>query len=324
MRAVQFHTFGDPSVLHLEDVADPVPGPDDVVIAAKAIGVNPADTYMRSGTYRIQPELPCIPGGDVAGQISAVGKNVADFSVGDRVFAGVALGLDFTGCYAERVRRPAKHVRHMPEGVSYAAATAFGVSYPTAHYALFARGGAKSGETVFIHGASGSVGTSAIQLAKRAGLRVIGSAGSHAGLDLVLSEGADAAVDHTKPGYLDEVLAESNGAGPDLILEMLANVNLASDMAIASVNGRILIIGNRGEIEINPRMAMMKELDIRGIMLWNAPAATLEHGMSEILAAAEAGEINPRVGPKLALEEAARAHEIVLSSGNAGKVVLVP
>ncbi|WP_305989126.1 NADPH:quinone reductase [Roseibium sp. MMSF_3544] len=324
MKAVQFHSFGGPEVLRLDDVPDPVPGPDDVIIQVKAAGVNPADTYMRNGTYRIQPPLPCIPGGDAAGDVLAVGENVSGLAVGDRVFAGVAMGLDFTGCYAELAKRPATHVLPIPDGISYAEAVAFGVSYPTAHYALFARGGARSGETVFIHGASGSVGTSAIQLAKRAGLKVIGSAGSKEGLQLVLDEGADHAVNHSEPGYLDTVKQVCGGGGPDLILEMLANVNLAADLELAALHGRIIIIGNRGEIEINPRMAMMKELDIRGVMLWNVSEALLTDIMADILAAAAEGTIKPKVGREFPLADAAKAHELVVQTGNAGKLVLIP
>lgn len=324
MKAIRFHSFGGPEVLQLDDVADPVPGPDEVVIRVRAAGVNPADTYMRNGTYRIKPDLPCIPGGDAAGDIAAVGENVTGLSVGDRVFAGVAMGLEFSGCYAEMLKRPAIHVLRIPDGVSYAEAVTFGVSYPTAHYALFLRGNARTGECVFIHGASGSVGTSAIQLAKRAGLTVIGSAGSAAGVDLVLQEGADYAVNHAQSGYLEAVVAASGGKGPDIILEMLANVNLAADMEIAAPQARILIIGNRGEIRINPRAMMMKELDIRGIMLWNAAEEQLAAIMSDILAAAAEGKLRPKVGRELPLSEAAKAHEFVVQDGNAGKVVLVP
>ena len=324
MKAVRFHAFGGPEVLRLDEVDDPVPGPDDVVFRVRAIGINPADTYMRTGTYRIQPDLPCIPGGDAAGDVVAVGDNVTDFKPGDRVFTGVAVGLEFTGCYAELAKRPSAHVMSIPDTVGYAEAATFGVSYPTAHYALFERGGAKAGETVFIHGASGSVGTSAIQFAKRAGLKVIGSAGSSAGMDLVVSEGADHAVNHTDDNYLDAVIAANDGNGPDLILEMLANVNLAADMQIAALHGRIVIIGNRGEIEINPRMAMAKELDIRGIMLWNVSQEQLSAIMKDILAAAADGSIRPVVGRELPLADAAKAHELVLQNGNAGKIVLIP
>ncbi len=324
MRAIQFHSFGGPEVLQLDEVQDPVPGPDEVIIRVKAAGVNPADTYMRNGTYRIQPTLPCIPGGDAAGDIVELGENVTDLKVGDRVFTGVALGFDFTGCYAELVKRPRRNVRLIPENITYAEAVTFGVSYPTAHYALFARGGAKAGEKLFIHGASGSVGTSAIQLAKRAGLNVVGSASSKAGLELVLGEGADVAVNHTEEGYLDAVKQAFDGEGPDLILEMLANENLCADMDIAAQCGRIVVIGNRGEIEINPRMAMMKELDIRGIMLWNASEPQLNEIIADIVTAAAEGTIKPKLGKEFPHGDAATAHQLVLESGNAGKIVLVP
>ena len=201
MKAIRAHAFGGPEVLRLDEIDDPVPGPGEVVIDVRAAGVNPADTYMRNGTYAIVPELPYIPGGDAAGIISAVGADVGAYSIGDRVFAGTAQSFDFTGCYAEKLKRKIGEIGRLPDSVGFAEAATFGVSYTTAHYALFERGGARAGETVFIHGASGSVGTSAIQLAKRAGLTVVGSGGTTKGLELIVAEGADHAVDHTKTGY---------------------------------------------------------------------------------------------------------------------------
>ena len=324
MKAIRAHSFGGPEVLQLDDVDDPTPGKGEVVIDVRAAGINPADTYMRSGTYAIVPDLPYIPGGDAAGVISAVGAGVEDYSVGDRVFAGVAQSFDFTGCYAEKLKRKAGEIAKLPDNVSFAQAAAFGVSYTTAHYALFARGGAQAGETVFIHGASGSVGTSAIQLAKRAGLTVIGSGGTPEGLDLIISEGADLAVDHTKDGYLDDVTGFTGGRGPELILEMLANVNLAADMDLAAKFGRIVIIGNRGEITIVPRVAMMKELDIRGIALWNVTPEQVKPMMADILAGVADGTLRPVVGSEMPLAEAAAAHVRVLEPGVLGKIVLVP
>jgi len=324
MRAIRAHNFGGPEVLQLEELDDPVPGDGEVVVDVYAAGVNPADTYMRNGTYAIVPELPYIPGGDAGGVISAVGVGVEGHSVGDRVFVGTALSFDLTGCYAEKVKRKASEVMPLPEGVSFSEATAFGVSYATAHYALFERGGAIAGETVFIHGASGSVGTSAIQLAKRAGLMVIGSGGTTNGLDLIRAEGADHAVDHSKERYIDEVTQLTGGNGPELILEMLANVNLAVDMDLAAKNGRIVIIGNRGEITINPRVAMMKELDIRGIALWNASAEQVALMMEDILNGVAEGKVRPIIGRQMPLAEAAAAHVAVLEPGAHGKIVLVP
>jgi NADPH:quinone reductase len=324
MKAIRAHSFGGPDVLKLDEVDDPIPGPGEVVVDVRAAGVNPADTYMRNGTYAIVPKLPYIPGGDAGGVISAIGAGVRDFKVGDSVFVGTALSFDLTGCYAEKVKRKTNEILPLPSGMSFAAAAAFGVSYTTAHYALFERGGARSGETVFIHGASGSVGTSAIQLAKRAGLRVIGSGGTAKGLELIIREGADHAADHSKKGYLDEVKRFTGGKGPELILEMLANVNLAADMDLAAKYGRIIVIGNRGEITINPRVAMMKELDIRGIALWNATPEQVQPIMKDILAGVAAGALRPVIGKEMPLAEAAAAHLAVLEPGAYGKIVLIP
>jgi NADPH2:quinone reductase len=279
---------------------------------------------MRSGTYAIRPELPYTPGGDAGGVICAMGPDVTQHKVGDRVFVGTALSFDLTGCYAEKVKRKASEVLPLAEGISFAQAATFGVSYPTAHYALFERGGAKAGETVFIHGASGSVGSSAIQLAKRAGLRVVGSAGTAKGLELVRAEGLDHAVNHTEAGHMNDVRRLTDGNGPELILEMLANVNLAADMELAAKYGRIVVIGNRGEITINPRVAMMKELDIRGIALWNATAAQTKPIMLDILAGITEGSLHPVVGREMGLSEAAAAHVAVLEHGVGGKIVLIP
>jgi NADPH2:quinone reductase len=324
MKAIRVHSFGGPEVLQLEELDDPVPGDGEVIVDVHAAGINPADTYMRNGTYSIVPELPYIPGGDAGGVISAVGVGVETHSVGDRVFVGTALSFDLTGCYAEKVKRKASEVMRLPEGVSFAEAAAFGVSYTTAHYALFERGGAIAGETVFIHGATGSVGTSAIQLAKRAGLTVIGSGGTTNGLDLIRAEGADHVVDHSKEHYFDKVTQLTGGNGPELILEMLANVNLAVDMDLAARFGRIVIIGNRGEVTINPRVAMMKELDIRGIALWNATAEQVALMMEDILNGVAEGKVRPIIGRQMPLAEAAAAHVTVLEPGAYGKIVLVP
>jgi NADPH2:quinone reductase len=324
VKAIRVHAFGGPDVLRLDEISDPVPGPGEVVIDVRAAGINPADTYMRNGTYAIVPPLPYTPGGDAGGVVAALGPGVTEFSVGDRVFVGTALSFDLTGCYAQKVLRRASEVLPLPDGVSFAAAAAFGVSYTTAHYALFERGGARAGETVFIHGASGSVGTSAIQLARRAGLKVIGSGGSAKGLALIAEEGAQLAVDHTRADYLDEVRDFTGGTGPDLILEMLANVNLAADMDLVAKYGRIIVIGNRGEITINPRVAMMKELDIRGIALWNATPAQVKPMMQDIMAGVAEGALRPIIGREMPLADAAAGHVAVLAPGAHGKIVLVP
>lgn len=240
------------------------------------------------------------------------------------MIVGTALSFRLQDCYASQVKRPASEVLPLPDHVSFQQAAAFGVSYPTAHMALFHRGNAKSGETVFIHGASGSVGTSAIQIAKRAGCKVIGSAGGEEGLALIKEQGVDLAVNHNSDGYIDEIKSFTNGNGVDLTLEMLANVNLDKDMDLAAKFGRIVVIGNRGDITINPRVAMMKELDIKGTALWNMTADQIKPIMQDILAGIADKSLTPIIGKEFPLSEAARAHDAVLEPGAYGKVVLIP
>lgn len=324
MKAIQAHSFGGPEVLQLDDVADPQAGPGEVVIDIKAAGVNPADTYMLGGAYAIVPALPYTPGGDAAGIVSAVGDGVDNVGIGDRVFVGTALGFNMTGCYAEKVLRPATDVVALPDAIEFNAGAALGVPYATAHYGLFARGAAVAGETVFIHGASGAVGSAAIQLAKRAGMTVIGSAGSQRGLKLIIEEGADHAVDHNSAGYIEQVRELTGGSGPALVLEMLANVNLASDLELVAKYGRIIIIGNRGEITINPRMTMMKELDVRGLALFNASRTEMETTINDLLVGLSDNSLRPIIGREMQLSNAAESHRAVMQAGAFGKIVLLP
>lgn len=322
MQAIQAHQFGGAENLQLDTVDDPVPGAGEVVVDIKAAGVNPADTYMLGGAYAIVPDLPYTPGGDAAGVVGAVGAGVTSHKPGDRVFVGTAMGFNMTGCYAEKVARPEADVVALPDNVSFGAGAALGVPYATAHYGLFARGNASAGETVFIHGASGAVGTAAIQLAKRAGLTVIGSGGSERGRKLVQDEGADHVVDHTAEGYIDQV-RELSGGGPQLILEMLANVNLATDLDLVAKYGRIIVIGNRGEITINPRMTMMKELDVRGLALFNGSPQQMQTIVKDLLVGLSDGSLRPIVGREMPLADAAASHRAVLEPGAYGKIVLV-
>jgi NADPH:quinone reductase len=322
MKAIVAHEWGGPDVLKLEEIPTPTANPGEVLIRLHAVGINPAETYMRTGAYAYLPELPCILGGDAAGVVAALGEGVESQKVGDRVFISAVVGGRFTGGYAEYIVRPADEVFPLPGRLAFAAGAGVGVPYSTAYYALFNRGRAREGETVFIHGASGAVGTAAIQLARSRGLRVIGSAGSARGLDLIRTQGAELAVNHSEAGYLDAVTAATNGQGPNLILEMLANVNLQSDLDLATKFGRIVIVGNRGTIEVNPRTAMMKDLDVIGIALWNCPTEELDSINADVLAGLEDGSLTPIIGNEMPLAKASQAHIAVLEPGAYGRIVL--
>src|SRR4051812_6513293 len=183
MRAIVVRAFGGPEVMQIEEVASPSPGAGQVLIRVKAIGVNPVDTYIRSGTYARKPNLPYTPGTDAGGVVEAVGSNVKRLKPGDRVYTNGSM----TGVCAELALCEESRVHHLPEKVSFAQGAALGVPYGTAYRAVFQRGRAKPGESILVHGATGGVGTAAIQFARAAGLTVIGTGGSEKGRKLVAS-----------------------------------------------------------------------------------------------------------------------------------------
>ncbi len=324
MKAIRVHEWGAAEVMRLEEVSDPTAGPGEAVVRVAAAGVNPVDTYIRSGTYTKLPPLPYVPGSDAGGVVESVGDGVSEVAVGQRVYIAGTVGGRMTGCYAELVCGPARELFPLPDGVSFAAGAAMGVPYATAYRGLMHRGRALPGETVFVHGASGAVGTAAIQLARARGLTVIGSAGSDRGRELALREGAHHVLDHTQPSYMDALPELTGGRGPELILEMLANVNLARDMTAVARFGRIVVIGNRGTIEVNPRETMTREADVRGMALWNATDAELASIHAALIAGLANGTLKPVIGRELPLADAAEAHVAVLEPGAHGKIVLVP
>ncbi len=185
MKAIRVHEFGGPDVLKLEEVPDLQPGPGQVVVRVHAAGVNPVENYIRTGTYVMKPTLPYTPGADAGGEVAAVGPGVTGVKVGDRVYTSGSL----SGTYAEQTLCTEAQVHPLPANVSFEQGAAMGVAYGTAYRGMFQRGGGRPGETVLIHGASGGVGTAAVQMARAAGLVVIGTAGTEAGLKLVTGAG---------------------------------------------------------------------------------------------------------------------------------------
>jgi NADPH:quinone reductase len=318
MKAIRVHEFGGPEVLKVEEIPKPSPGAGEVLIAVKAIGINPVETYMRSGS---NPNLtrPYTPGFDSAGIVEAVGAGVTELKAGDRVYTSDTT----TGSYAEFTVAEAKDAHRFPENVSFEQAAGLNIPYATAYRALFQKARALPGEMVFIHGASGGVGIAAIQWCKAHGLRVIGTGGTEEGRQLALREGAEHVLDHRAPDYLEKLTKLTNGRGPDVILEMLSNVNLGKDLGVLANNGRIVIIGSRGKVEIMPRDAMSREASIFGLMLFNATDPERKNIYAAIHAGLENGTLRPIVGKKFRLDEAAKAHEAVMAPGAFGKIVLV-
>lgn len=324
MKAILAREFGGPEVLKLEEVPDPVAGQGQVRVRVHAAGVNPYDTYMRAGGYAIKPDLPYTPGADAAGIIDQVGGQAGDWKAGDRVYiSGTAIGKAH-GAYAEFAVCEAAQVHRLPARITFTQGAGLFVPYVTAWRALFGRANARAGDTVLIHGASGGVGIAATQFAVAAGLTVIGTAGTDAGLAVVTAQGARHAVNHRSAGYLDQITRASGGRGPDVILEMLANVNLDHDLTIVAPGGRVVVIGNRGRVEIDARKIMSKDCAVYGLALWGIPPDEIRRAHQAISAGLESGALNPVVGKEMPLAEAAAAHEAVMEPGAHGKIVLVP
>jgi NADPH:quinone reductase len=320
MKAIRVHEFGGPEVLKLDEIPTPKPEAGQVLVKVHAAGVNPYDTYMRSGTYAIKPPLPYTPGSDAAGVVEAVGSGVTSVKPGDRVYTAKTI----TGAYAEYTLTLEDQAQKLPANITFDQGAAIWVPYGTAYHALKQEAKGRAGETVLVHGASGGVGSAAVQIARGEGLTVFGTAGTDRGLDLIKREGAHQAFNHTKTGYTDEIMQATGGRGVDIVLEMLANVNLAADLKMLATHGRVIIIGNRGEITINPRDLMARRASARGFTLWAVTDVETKEIHAGLYAGFENGTLRPIVGKEIPLAEAARAHKEVLAPGSHGKIILVP
>lgn len=322
MKAIRVEQFGEPEVMRLMEVPLPKPGPGQVLVRVHAAGVNPVETYIRAGTYARKPALPFTPGNDGAGIVEEVGSllpgEVAKVQSGDRVY----LAGSISGTYAEYALCNAAQVHPLPAQASFAQGAAMGTPYATAYRGLWQRAKAQPNETVLIHGASGGVGTAAVQLARAGGMRVLGTAGTERGRELVREQGAHAVFDHGAPDYLAEITQATFGRGVDVILEMAAHLNLGKDLSLLAPRGRVVVIGNRGRVEIDARETMARDADIRGMVLPNTPAAELASIHAALVAGLENGTLRPVIGKELPLAEAPQAHRAVTAPGAFGKIVL--
>jgi NADPH2:quinone reductase len=319
VKAIRVHEFGGPEVMRLEEMPDLRPGPGQVMIRVKAAGVSPTDTYTRAGISR-KPPLPYTPGIDAAGIVESVGEGVTGVKVGARVYVSGTI----SGAYAEQALCDESQVHPLPEKVSFAQGAAINVPYATAYRALFQVAKAAPGEIVLVHGATGGVGIAAIQLARATGMRVIGTGGTEKGRNLVTEQGAHHVLDHHAPSYLGQIQALTQGHGVDVVLEMLANVNLDNDLRVLAIGGRVVIIGSRGRIEIDPRDAMIRDASILGMLLFNTTQTEVSSIHAALAAGLENGTLRPVIGREMSLAEAPRAHREIMEPGAYGKIVLIP
>lgn len=308
-----------PEVMKLEELPTPVPDSSQVLVRILAAGVNPVDTYLRTGIHAHAPKLPYTPGKDGAGVVETIGDGVTKFKTGDRVYTADSV----TGTYAEYALCDEKQLGCLPDNVSFEQGAAIWTPYATSYRALFQKAGAKAGETVLVHGASGGVGIAAVQWAKNAGLTVIGTASSDEGKKLVEEQGADAVFDHMDEDHLGDIREFTGGKGVDIIIEMLANINLERDFEALAMFGRISIVGNRGSLQFTPRQTMTKDATLYGMSLFNAPEHERNEIHSAVYAGLEKGFLNPVVGREFPLPEAPAAHHAVTGNHAFGKIILV-
>jgi NADPH2:quinone reductase len=320
MKAIRVHQFGGPEVLKLEEIPTPKPEAGQVLVRIRAAGVNPYDTYMRNGTYAIKPPLPYTPGSDAAGTIEAVGSGVKKVKPGDRVYTAQTV----TGAYSEYALALEDQVHRLPQNISFEQGAGIWVPYGTAYHALHHFAKARASETALVHGCSGGVGTAALQIGRAMGLTVFGTAGTDKGFALVQREGAHQVFNHSKAGYQEEILKASGGRGVDVILEMLANVNLGADLKLLALEGRVVVIGSRGDVTITPRDLMVRRASVVAFTLWAAQPAEVAEIHAALIAGLENGTLKPVVGKQIPLGEAARAHKEVMEPGAVGKIILIP
>lgn len=266
------------------------------------------------------PTLPYTPGSDAAGVVEAVGEGVSHVAVGDRVYTAGTL----SGAYAELTLCNESQTHPLPQSIDYEQGAAVNIPYSTAYRALFQRARIVSGEVIMIHGASGSVGVAALQLARAAEVTIIGTSSTERGRALVAEQGAHHVLDHGATNYLEKATSLTDGRGMDVILEMLANVNLGNDLKVLAQDGRVVVIGSRGEVQINPRELIRRDASILGMGMLNASAESLANIHTAIRTGLEDGSLRPIVGQKMPLADAPHAHEAVLQPGSYGKIILVP
>ena len=320
MRAVRYHDHGAPDVLTVEEVPDPDPAPDEVLLAVAAAGVNPVDTYFREGTY--EPAfLPMTPGGDAAGEVVAVGSDVERFEPGDHAVA-TGLSRDHHGGCAERVAVPEDRIATLPEDVDLVETGAAGVVSVTAFRAAIDHAGVEPAEWVLVHGGSGGVGHAAVQIAAAAGARVVATAAPEYH-DHVADLGADRVLDYARGDLRDAVVAATDG-GPNVVLDHRLDDYLQFDADVAAPGARVVGIGeNDSSVGFeHVGAARSKDVQFTFVSMFNTPR--LADPLARVIRLLADGDLSVSVARTYGLDEVGAAHRAVLSDSFLGKLAVVP
>jgi NADPH:quinone reductase len=321
MKAIRVHSFGDPSVLQLEEVETPRPGRGDVLVRIKAIGVNYMDVYARTGRYGAA--LPYIPGAEASGTVEALGQEVRGVAKGDRVaYTGIP------AAYAEFSVVPAERLIALPDWMSFEVGAAFPLQGMTAHYLAHEYYHIAPGTAVLIHAVAGGVGLLAAQIAKHLGARVIGTTSSEQKASAAKEVGADDVILYTKTNFVEEAIRLTNGRGVDLILDGVGKSTFAGDLQAVRVRGTVVIFGSSsGPAEpIAPNSLQARSLLLGGGRLLDfiATREELERRAGDVMNAIHAGWLQVKISRVLPLAQASEAHRLLESRETIGKLVLTP
>lgn len=324
MRAVVITSPGDPDVLKLTEVPDPVPGPGEVLVDVAAAGVNRADVLQRMGFYPPPPGAPPYPGLECSGRIRALGAGVTVWQPGDEVCA--LLG---GGGYAEQVAVPQGQLLPVPDGVSVIDAAGLPETACTVYATVFQQARLTPGETILVHGGAGGIGTMAIQLAKSFGARVICTAGTPEKLERCTELGADLAVSYVSDDFVSAVDVFTGGRGADVILDIVGGPYLARNVAALATGGRLLVVSTQGgsSAELDLQLLMRKRSSILASTLRARPpaekAAIVAGVREQVWPLISAGRVRPVTDRVLPMADAADAHRVLERGTHVGKILLV-
>lgn len=322
MRAIVLESYGGPEVLTLREVPDPVPGPEEVLVAVTGSAVNRADVLQRMGLYPGPPGEHEIPGMEYAGRVAEVGARVTSWSVGDEV-----MGIVGGGAYAEKVCAHERQVLPVPAAVGLADAAAVPEVFITAYDALVVQGGLTSGRTALVHAGGSGVGTAAIQLARAIGARIVVTA-STGKVEACRALGAHLVVDYTEDDFVEAVETFTGGEGVDVVLDVIGGDYVDRNLRCARVTGRVIQVGlmGSGVATVSVGMLLQKRIQLIGTVLRARPLeekiAVTRRFRAEVLPRFDDGSLKPVIDSRYALADVAEAHRRMEANENVGKLLL--
>ncbi|HEY7913487.1 MAG TPA: quinone oxidoreductase [Blastocatellia bacterium] len=321
MKAIRFHETGSPGVLRYEDVERPSPGPGEVLVKVRAVGVNFADTLFRRGQYLTEPVFPQIPGAEAAGIVEEVGEGVPADLIGKRV---AFLGQN---CYAEYTRVGARQLIPLPDSISFEAGAAFPLQALTAYHMLFTMDRVEEGKTVLVHAAAGGVGLLAIQMARQVGARVYGTTSTEEKAALVREMGADSVFLYNKLDFVEEVRRVTGGRGVDLVLDSVGKSTFEGSLRSLAPFGHLISYGAASGRPDPLDVRALYENSLKVSAFWLVTAMRVpeiaRRGVERVVEWVATGKLRLTIGLRLPLKEAPEAHRKLEGRETFGKIILV-